>query len=213
MAKNNHAEFSVQLPDEIRVTDKLSKKAVGKPAAHITRRRKQLTQASGKATGNKNFYSDKEKLDAACRFAVVGNSRRVAELTHIPEGTIRAWKCTEWWQEIQDRIIKEQDEELDSKLTKLVDKAVDEVNDRLDEGDWVYNPKLDKLVRKPVNAKDLAILTAITIDKRQLMRGQPTSRVEKVSQDEQLKTLALEFKKMALAKDITPEVEYHEVVE
>lgn len=209
MIKSNTDEFNVELPDTIVVSPKVIKPRRGRPTTEQSRRRHaSKNRTEGKATGKIGWYSDKTKMDVACTFAVVGNSRRVSELTGVNEATIRTWKTTQWWNEIQARIIKEQDEELDTKLTKLVDKAVAEVNDRLEHGDYVYNAKEDKLVRKPVGAKDLAVVTAITIDKRQLMRGQPTSRVEKVSQDEQLKLLAAEFRKMAIAKDITAEVEY-----
>lgn len=196
--------YTSPLPEEIRIPENaFTKKKQGRPTTEQLRRKNYAAnKAAGKATGNRTHYSDKEKMEAACAFAVTGNSRRTAELTNIAEGTIRSWKTTEWWNEIQARIIKEQDEELDTKLTKLIDKAVDEVNDRLGEGDYVYNPKLDKLIRKPVNAKDLAITSAVLVDKRQLLRGQPTTRVEKVSQDETLLKLAEEFKKFAKAKTI-----------
>jgi hypothetical protein len=172
----------------------------GKPSTLQTRRKSIPVQ--GKVKGKRGYYSDKEKMNAVCVFAVSGNSRRTAELTKIPEATIRAWKMTEWWHEIANRILVEQDEELDTKLTALVDKAVGQVNDRLDNGNWIYNTKLDKFVRKPVDAKELAIVTAISIDKRQLLRGQPTSRVEKVSQDERLLKLAEQFKQFAQAKEV-----------
>lgn len=197
--------YTTPLPEEIRIPETafLTKKS-GRPTTEQSRRLHYAeNKAAGKATGNRIHYSDKEKMEAACAFAVTGNSRRTAELTKISEGTIRSWKTTEWWNDIQSRIIKEQDEELDTKLTKLIDKAVDEVNDRLGEGDYVYNPKLDKLIRKPVNAKDLAITSAVLVDKRQLLRGQPTARVEKVSQDATLLKLAEEFKKFSQAKTIT----------
>lgn len=164
--------------------------------------------SNGRVPGRKRMhFSDAKKMEVACCYAVTGNSRRAAEITKVPEGTIRSWKSQDWWLEIQSRIVREQDEELDVKLTKLVDKAVDQVNDRLDNGDYVYNPKNDKIIRKPVNAKDLAIVTAITVDKRQLLRGQPTSRVEKVSTDERLKKLANQFKQFTLARDITVDAE------
>jgi hypothetical protein len=137
-----------------------------------------------------------------CAFAVCGNSRQVAEITKVPEGTIRAWKQTEWWSDIISRIHSEEDEELDTKLTKLVNKAVDHVNDRLDSGDWIYDTKRGELLRKPVSSRDLAIVAAITVDKRQLLRGQPTSRVEKVSHDERLSKLALQFKQFTEAKEV-----------
>ena len=196
----------MEIPDKIEVNKSILINKGGHPTT-IQMRRKNSQIVQGKVRGKRNHYSDKEKMNAVCVFAVSGNSRRVAELTKIPEATIRLWKTTEWWNEILTRIHVEEDEELDSSLTKLVTKAVTAVNERLDEGDWVYNPKMDKLIRKPVNARDLAIVTAITIDKRQLLRGQPTARIEKVSQDERLNKLALQFKQFTLAKDITQETE------
>lgn len=199
----------MDIPETIKIPEgAFTQKKVGRPTTAAARRKHyEANKAAGKAVGNKNHYTDKEKMEAACAFAVTGNSRRTAELVNVPEGTIRSWKTTEWWNEIQSRILKEQDEELDTKLTKLIDKAVDEVNDRLGEGDYVYNPKLDKLIRKPVGAKDLAITSAVLVDKRQLLRGQPTARLEKVSQDERLLKLQEEFKRFASSKTIEQPVE------
>lgn len=187
--------------DIIKVTPDILKKKGGRPTT-IEARRTNSEPVRGRKAGRRVHYTDKEKMNAVCVFAVAGNSRRVAEITKIPEATIRAWKMTEWWNEIATRILVEQDEELDTKLTALVDKAVGQVNDRLENGNYVYNPKLDKLIRKPVDAKELAIVTAISIDKRQLLRGQPTARVEKISQDERLLKLSEQFKHFAKAKEV-----------
>lgn len=193
----------MEIPEKIVIKEgEYTSKKRGRPTT-VEARRKAKNKTPGKATGSKTFYTDKEKMEAACAFAVTGNSRRASELTRIPEATIRMWKQTEWWNEIQDKIIKEQDEELGTKLTALVDKAVGEINDRLDEGDWVYNAKLDKLIRKPVGARDLSIVSAVLVDKRQLLRGQPTSRVERVSQEETLAKLAADFRKFSQAKEVT----------
>jgi hypothetical protein len=197
------------LPDgsvkiDAKTGDQLSKRGGQKPLS-LKRSLGIPTKGQNRIAGKRNHFSEQKKLEVACAFAVTGNSRRTSELTDVPEGTIRSWKSTEWWHEIQSRILMEQDEELDVKLTKLVDKAVESVNDRLDHGDYVYNAKDDKLVRKPVGARDLAIITAITVDKRQLLRGQPTARVEKVSTDERLKKLSDHFKQFSLARDITNE--------
>jgi hypothetical protein len=194
-------KFIENLPEVIKVDNTVLQKKRGRKT-DIERRRKS-TPILGKVRGKRDHYTEKEKLNAVCVFAVAGNSRRVAEITGVPESTIRAWKTTEWWNEAIGRIITEQDEELGSKLTKLVDKAVDAVNDRLENGNYVYNTKLDKLIRKPVDAKELAIVTAISIDKRQLLRGQPTSRTEHISQDERLKKLSDQFRNFANAKEIT----------
>jgi hypothetical protein len=194
----------MEIPEKIVIKEgEYTQKKRGRPKTEVYRRNHRAElKKQGKAVGQRYRYSDKEKMEAACYYATTGNSRRTSEMTKIPEGTIRAWKTTEWWAEIQARIIKEQDEELGTKLTALVDKAVEQINDRLTDGDYVYNPKLDKLIRKPVNAKDIAIVTAISLDKRQLLRGQPTSRTETVSQDQRLKRLSEEFKKFAQAKEV-----------
>jgi hypothetical protein len=203
--------FSSEIPEVIKVGKEVAKKQKGPPTT-IQKRRKASFVVHGKVKGNRNHYSDAEKMNAVCIFAVSGNSRRVAELSNIPESTIRVWKTTEWWQEILARIHVEEDEELDTKLTKLINKAVEAVNDRIDNGDYVYNPKLNELIRKPINAKDLTIVTAISVDKRELLRGKPTSRTEKVSQDERLLRLSAQFKAFSIAKDITQEVEVIEEV-
>lgn len=148
------------------------------------------------------WYSDAKKMQAACAFAVTGNSRRVSELVKVPEGTIRAWKTTEWWNELQSRIRVEQNEEFDTKITKLLDKAVEQINDRLQDGDYVYNARADKLIRKPVGARDLSHITAQMVDKRQLLRGEPTSRTAKASENDKLVRLAEEFKRFATAKEV-----------
>ena len=192
--------------------DKLSRKS-GRPTdadnrAKGIKKPGQQRIAGRKVQSERTTYTDKQKMEAVCSFAVCGNSRRVAELTGVPEATIRSWKQTEWWYETTQRIVQEENEELDTKLTKLINKAVDNVNDRLDNGDMVYDTKRGKLVNRPMSGKDTAIVAAITLDKRQLLRGQPTSRVESVSQDERLLRLAEQFASFAKAKEVhqVPEV-------
>jgi hypothetical protein len=185
-----HLDLSV-IPEEIDPKNFMKKNGAGRP--------RHRDKPENKRHG---WYSDAKKMEAACTYAVTGNARRVSELIKVPEGTIRAWKTTEWWHEVMSRIQQDQNDELDTKITKNIDKAVEAVQDRLEHGDYVYNAKTNELVRKPVNAKDLSIVAAVMVDKRQLLRGQPTSRVEKVSENEKLTRLAAEFKKFAQAKEI-----------
>lgn len=185
----NPQEFTSPIPEEIIVSEKSIRPTKPRDREMVARKKK-------------GWYSDAQKMKVVCTYAVTGNSRRTSEMTKVPEGTIRVWKQTEWWHEIMSRIREEQNEELDVKLTALVEKAVDAVNDRLEHGDYRYIAKTGELVRQPVSMKDLAIVTAITVDKRQLLRGEPTSRVEKVSENEKLVRLAEEFKNFNKAKTI-----------
>jgi hypothetical protein len=195
------------IPEKIYIKEgEYTRKKSGPPTTEQKRRKnRSKLLAEGKAAGNRHHYTDKEKMEVACTYAVTGNSRRTAEITGYPEGTIRAMKTTEWFHELQSRIIKEQDEELGTKLTQLIDKAVDNINDRLDDGDYFYDAKNEMLKRKPMTGKDVAIVGAILVDKRQLLRGQPTSRVEKVSQEDVLGKLAEQFRQMATTKTVEHE--------
>jgi hypothetical protein len=208
--KNMTDNFIETLPDVIPVNSSFLKKKKGTLTTIQARRNSSPIQ--GKVRGKRDHYTDKEKLNAVCVFAVTGNSRRCAEIAKLPEATIRSWKQTVWWAEAMSRVVAEKDEELTYELSNLVDKAVREVNDRLDNGNYVYDTKRGELIRKPVDAKELAIVTAIAIDKQQLLRGKPTSRTEAVSQSERLNSLQDQFRKFTQAKTIEqePEVEIEE---
>ena len=186
--------------------DKITKKSGSPTSSELRAKGINRKNPSGivqqRVAGRRETYTEKQKMEAVCSFAVCGNSRRVAEITKIPEATIRAWKQTEWWYETTQRIIQEENEELDVKLTKLINKAVENVNDRLDNGDLIYDTKRGELVQRPMSGKDTAIVAAITLDKRQLLRGQPTSRVETVSQDQRLLRLAEQFQAFSKAKEV-----------
>lgn len=198
-------KFIDSLPETIPVDSSFLKKKVGRPTTIAARRKSQPVQ--GKVKGNRTHYTDKEKLNAVCTYAVTGNSRRCAEIVKIPEGTIRAWKDTQWWSEAMSRVVAEKDESLTFELAALVDKAVKEVNDRLDNGNYIYDTKRGEMKRKPIDAKELAIVTAIAIDKQQLLRGKPTNRTESISQSERLKDLQDQFRQFTKAKTIDQEVE------
>jgi hypothetical protein len=172
-------------------------RALGKPSG----RQKRVAGSPDKVQ-----WTEKEKLNCVCVFAVCGNSRRTSELTAIPEATIRTWKQTEWWAEISERIVQEADEQLDTKLTSIVDKAVEALNDRLDNGEEVYDIKSGKVIKKSVGAKDSAFIFATAVDKRQLLRGKATSRVEKVTIDTRLGRLAEQFKAFTNSKTIEGEI-------
>jgi hypothetical protein len=63
--------------------------------------------------------------------------------------------------------------ELDGAFTRIIHKATDELLDRLNNGDAVL---IDGEVRrKPVSARDLALISGIAHDKRALIRRQKLS--------------------------------------
>ena len=153
----------------------------------------------------------KERLELVMAYLTTGNLKQAAKITGLDYAKVRKWKETaNWWngavQECQTRL----QEELDAALTGIIHKATAEIEDRIVNGDHVYSAKNDKIIRVPVPAKSLAVTMAVVFDKRQLLRGEATSRVEKVSEEEKLNRLQKQFEQMARqiqAKDITDKVE------
>jgi len=151
------------------------------------------------------FFSEDDRIKAATVYAMVGNASRVEEITGIPSATVRKWKTMEWWPQVIDRIRNEADDELDVKLTGLINKATAEVNDRLDKGDYVYNVKTGEVIRKPMSGIDAARITATFVDKRTLIRKKSAVKSEQATSNDRLAKLAQEFAKFVQAKEIKGE--------
>ena len=141
-------------------------------------------------------YTAEEKFQAVMAYITTGNSKQAQKYCIVPANTIRYWKANaSWWPEAVAYAKQQKQEELDAKLTKIIDLAVDQVEDRLINGDEVLTK--NGIERKKMSGKDAATTGAILFDKRQLIRGDPTSRTEKVSVDESLAALKAGFERLS----------------
>lgn len=160
---------------------------------------------TGGGSRKRKWYSEEDRIKAATIYAVTGNSRRVEEITKIPSTTIRQWKMQPWWPQVIERIRQEADDELDSKFTKVIDSTIDQINDRLEKGDYIYNPRTGELVRKPMGGKEIAVVTSIMMDKRDLIRKSVKQDRTQATIVDRLEKLADEFKKFTGMKTIEGE--------
>jgi len=130
--------------------------------------------------GEKNgVYSDKKKMQAASLYAVTGDLSKTAEITQIPRWTLSKWRKQGWFHDLLREVWDENNEKVDALFTDIIQKSLVQIQDRLEHGD-VKVTKNGQVVRVPVSAKDLSLVSAINVDKRQLLRGLPTSRSESV---------------------------------
>ena len=158
-------------------------------------------------TKKHGWWPEEKRIEVASLYAAgVVSSRDLARLTGGPDTAIRKWRTQDWWPELLEKIHSTADNDIVSKFTKIVDTSLEVIQDRLINGDHIYNKKTGEIHRKPVSMRDTAAVTNTIVDKRQLLRGKATSRTEKVSVDARLLKLAEEFKRFTEAKEITPEV-------
>jgi len=125
------------------------------------------------------------RIQAAIAWLITGDSEEAGRLCNIPGRTVRLWMQQPWWEEVlaEARTIKQK--ELDALWTGLIHKSTTALRERLDQGDAILS-KTGEVRYLPVKAKDIAIIMSIAIDKRALLRNQPTSRVEKITVEEKL---------------------------
>jgi hypothetical protein len=151
---------------------------------------------------NPSYFNLEQKTDACALYCVYGDVDQVSELTGIDPKFLRQWKDEPWWSEIQKKVFVEQNEKLASRISGVLDRSLDHLVDRLDNGDYLWDVRKSKLVRKPVDTKVLSNLFNNLVTRRQLIRGEPTSITTQVAVDDRLKLLAEQFEKFANAKEI-----------
>ena len=141
----------------------------------------------------KNSYSDAVRLKTLQVFAHTGSVTQTSRSEKIPIQTIETWRKTTWWKEKLQEVRNGEDDVLDAKLTSAVDKSVNEVLDRIENGETMYDPHTGEFRKVPAKLRDLTQAMNSVIDKRQLIRKQPTKIIQQASSALQLQQLADQF--------------------
>lgn len=145
------------------------------------------------ASNHKKNWSDRKKIEVVTSYLALGKAPMVEAVTGVPSQTIRIWKMQSWWKDLVREIQMSEDQELDGKLTKIIDKSIDVINDRLEHGEFILDSRSGKVKRVPVKLRDTHRVTSDLLDKRNVLRGKPTSITERVSTEDVLKKLAQQF--------------------
>ena len=143
------------------------------------------------------WHSDAKKIEACTAYLVLGKAPLVESVTGVPAGTVRRWKGEPWWEDLVAQIQTEDDQELDGKLAKRINKALDIVDDRLSSGDFMFNPRTGGFTRRPVALRDTWKVTKEMVDLRQHLRKNAPKSASQETADHILKNLANEFATMA----------------
>lgn len=99
-------------------------------------------------------YSVEKRIEVISTWLALGNLRQTAAITGVSYQLCLNWKSQPWWQEMINEIQAARKFKVDNKLNKIIDKALSVIDDRLDNGDFVYNQKTGEISRKPVSLKE-----------------------------------------------------------
>jgi hypothetical protein len=112
---------------------------------------------------------------------MTGSWAVVSEATGIPQDTLRHWKMQPWWKDFESQIRNQRHVEVSGKLKRLIDKTMAVVEDRVENGNWHYNPRTQKIERRPVNAREAGEILNKALDKEVIL----SKLIEKPVQQEE----------------------------
>lgn len=145
---------------------------------------------------SKTGYSEAAKQKAALAFAQNQNLRVAADITEINYETIREWMREPWWAEFQEEYKRERRALLNTKLTTIVDMALEKVQDQIELGDEIYNKKTGETVRIAIPMSQVAKVAHDFLGQKLAIEKMDSGiREETTDVKDALKLLAAEFAK------------------
>lgn len=147
-------------------------------------------------------YTVEERLAVALKYASTGSLTKTAKETGVPLMTISDWRNkTEWWVPAVAECRKRKQDEIDGKLTEIIDSALEQVTDRIRNGDSKVTK--DGIVKVPMSGKELSWVAGILFDKRAALRGDPINITKSTTAEDQMKALENKFEEFAKKMDAT----------
>lgn len=150
-------------------------------------------------TARKQPWSDSQKMEAVKAYMVLGSLKLVAGALKIPFDTLKVWKLSEWWKTLEEELRVQDDLQLSTRLQKIVNRSYDVIEDRLENGDFVYDQKSGTMRRKPVAMRDAHRVAVDLMEKRDILvtRHMDGNSVTKDKIEDTLADLARNFAKIA----------------
>lgn len=143
------------------------------------------------------IWPEKKRVEVVTTYLALGNLVETGKVCNVPLPTVKNWKQQPWWDELVTSIQSGENQKTDNKMSKIIDRALDLIVTRMEEGDYQFDQKTGKLVKVPLKARDLERISSGLFDKRTLIRKEPTAiRAEELNQAERLVNLAKEFAKL-----------------
>ena len=123
------------------------------------------------------WWSEKTRMEVVTAYVLLGKVSLVVASTGVPEDTVRKWKMAPWWKEAEDEIRRSSKLALSGKLQDVVKRTFIALEDRVENGDYLWDAKDQKFVRKPINALTANKIIGDMLDKSMLLEEKATREV------------------------------------
>lgn len=144
------------------------------------------------------FRSDSTKVEVVKTFLALGcNLKLTAGSCNIPYRTLQVWSASQWWKGLVNELKKAEKLELSAKTKLIIERSMELLMDRLENGDVILNSKTNQTYRRPVPAKELNTIVKDMIDRKNTLDRAFEETIVTVSKDDKLAALAERFAKLA----------------
>lgn len=161
-----------------------------------------MSRRRRKKPGTKEHWSDSQRIEAITAYIACGSPSQVCTNLNIPLPTFNRWKAQKWFKDYMEQIRNQETLELDAKLSRIVKKSLEQLEDRVDNGNYQFNPRNGEIIRVPVTLKDLSGAADKLLERQAKIREKPEVQTEEQSMQSKLVKLAEEFAKFSKAKTI-----------
>lgn len=146
----------------------------------------------------RKLHTDETKIETIKTFlALGGNLSLTSGATGIPYYTLKDWKASKWWNDVITELRKAEKLELSASTKTILNKSLALMADRLENGDFIYDQKKGKLIRKPLQAKDLHKIAVDMMDRKDKLDRDTSTQEVHETHEEKLKHLAERFATLA----------------
>jgi hypothetical protein len=156
---------------------------------------------------------EQQQLDLAKSFIMLGGNMTMAARTcGVAYATARRWQNAPWWSETIEQLKESETIELSPKLKRIVDKSLELIQDRLDHGDFMYDQKTGKVIRKEVSVRDALAVFKDAVGVKQQMEAGPKQEAGALTIQETLQQLAKNFEELAAKQRAKPVIQVTDVL-
>lgn len=120
-----------------------------------------------------------------------------ATMLKIPEVTVKVWRTTAWWKELENELKVQDELQLSTRLKQIAEKSFAVVEDRLEHGNYIYDQKTGKIKRVPVNLKDAHKVAVDSVNQRNLIGKKQVETINDGQIAQKLLQLANKFAEIA----------------
>lgn len=170
-------------------------------------KKEQRTGRRRAAGSTGKHWSDSQKIEAVQLAMTLGSLPLVSKTLKIPDETLRRWRLTQWWKDIEKDLKYQTNLQFSASAKAVIDKSMAVIADRLENGDWIYDQKAGQMVRKPVAMKDALSVADKMMDKKLLLDKMDVKEESSEGVEDKLQKLMDRFTALATGIKHQPPVE------